>query len=447
MLRLTDYQLWGRTIPLVRPFRFGMVELNALQHAILACDFEIDGQTVRGFAGENLVPRWFIKDADLSVEIEHGRLVQAVHMMARLATTMPASTSVFELWWRLYQRSRAMMIVRPVLLAQLAESLVERAAIDALSRYRGETFRAMLRSGALGFDATAIDPTLDAETAQAWRTASAASGSSVTLRVRHTVGLADDLATLPHTLAADGVAGLKIKLSGDADRDLEHLSQIEQVVRDAGCAIDRITLDGNENYVALDEYERFVQRLADHGLTRWLRWIEQPFRRDRALSDAVAPVLQRYTRWPVVIDESDADLGDLPRALSLGYGGTTHKSCKGVFKSMLHATRRAAARNGCGREFVFSGEDLTIVAPWSQAWDLTVAAAVGVCDIERNGQHFAAGLDGLPRATREQALANYPWLYRTSSSGSIELRIEQGAIEVRDMVIEPPPLEGFTRLP
>ncbi|HMO26638.1 MAG TPA: hypothetical protein PKB10_10240, partial [Tepidisphaeraceae bacterium] len=158
VIRLMGYQLWHRAIPLVRAFRFGMVELYALDHVVLACDFEIDGMAVRGFAGENLVPRWFIKDSSLPIDTERRRLVDAVHAIARVALELPASGSVFGLWWSLYRRSRATGIVQPALLAQLAESLVERAAIDAACRQHGRTFRAMLREDRLGFDPAQVDP-------------------------------------------------------------------------------------------------------------------------------------------------------------------------------------------------------------------------------------------------------------------------------------------------
>jgi hypothetical protein len=39
---------------------------------------------------------------------------------------------------------------------------------------------------------------------------------------------------------------------------------------------------------------------------------------------------------PMIIDESDAELTSLRRALELGYRGTSHKNCKGVFKGLAN---------------------------------------------------------------------------------------------------------------
>ncbi len=38
----------------------------------------------------------------------------------------------------------------------------------------------------------------------------------------------------------------------------------------------------------------------------------------------------------MIIDESDAEIGDLARAAGLGYAGTSHKNCKGVMKGAAH---------------------------------------------------------------------------------------------------------------
>ena len=65
--------------------------------------------------------------------------------------------------------------------------------------------------------------------------------------------------------------------------------------------------------------------------------IEQPFPREFALADRVGEALDRWDGPPVIIDESDAEPGDLGRALDLGYAGTSVKSCKGICKSVANA--------------------------------------------------------------------------------------------------------------
>ena len=44
-------------------------------------------------------------------------------------------------------------------------------------------------------------------------------------------------------------------------------------------------------------------------------------------------------RPPLIIDESDGAVGDVPRALSLGYAGASHKNCKGIVKGIANAAR------------------------------------------------------------------------------------------------------------
>jgi hypothetical protein len=155
-----------------------------------------------------------------------------------------------------------------------------------------------------------------------------------------------------------------------------------------------------------------------------LAWIEQPLHRDTALADEVAELLSSFPQFPHVIDESDDSPQSLASALALGYAGTTHKNCKGVFKSVLAAAmlRDHAARTG--RATILSGEDLTIVAPWSQAQDLAVAAAVGATDVERNGQHYADGLSAFPPDLIAAAVGAHPDLYAASGA----LRVVSGLV-------------------
>ena len=64
-------------------------------------------------------------------------------------------------------------------------------------------------------------------------------------------------------------------------------------------------------------------------------FVEQPFHRDMALDPDVLHDLAAWRVRPtLIIDESDAELDSLPRALALGYHGTSHKNCKGVFKGV-----------------------------------------------------------------------------------------------------------------
>ncbi|HRK31210.1 MAG TPA: enolase C-terminal domain-like protein, partial [Tepidisphaeraceae bacterium] len=250
-----------------------------------------------------------------------------------------------------------------------------------------------------------------------------------TLPVRHTVGLADDIGLIPTALERTGISRLKIKLGGDPAADV---ARIIEIMRSATGRIERITLDGNENYATIAALEDFLDRLAATPeaapAAAALAWIEQPLHRSVSLSPELRSMFDRRPKLTMLLDESDASPADLPHALDLGYAGTTHKNCKGVFKTIL-AAMLLKQRSRAGRRLLLSGEDLTIVAPWAQAQDLAVAAAVGVVDIERNGQAFADGLQAFSLVDQGGALDRYGSLYRATSSG-VELAIEAGSVDV-----------------
>ena len=445
MISLRGVRLYSRRFPLRRPFRFGIVELQELEHLVVAASFLIDGRSVTGYAGENLVPRWFLKNPALSIDEEIALLRRSVRAVSDAAMSQPQASSPFDLWRRLHTRVRSEAIVVPPLLAQLGESLVERAALDAWCTFHRSTIHDALRDDRLGIDLGRVHAQFERHPISRNHLVA----PPTHLLVRHTVGLADDPAELPRIVEASGIHRLKIKLSGDPTADADRLHNLYGACILARWSIDRITLDGNENYDDLSRFTRLIEALRGPQLAAVLEklvWIEQPFRRDIAFSDEVATLLKRQPLPPMIIDESDASPADLPHALEIGYAGTTHKNCKGVFNSIIHRavlTQHAAAMR---RPVILSGEDLTIVAPWSQASDLMVAAAVGVSDVERNGNHFADGLSGFGHEVSEQALLEYPSLYRRRADGVAELSIVAGRVAVPTTMVAAPPLDSFTEL-
>lgn len=438
MIKLREIRLFVRRFPLRRPFKFGIAELGELEHLVVVGRFSINGQEISGYAGENLVPRWFVKEASLAVEDEIAMLRRAVRLVADAAITLPTSTSPFEFWTRLHRHVRGHALVSPALLAQLAESLLERALLDAYERMHCKTVEESHREGVLGIRSIADPP----------RPPSAATSSRTTfLHVRHTVGLGDAVDELPALLRRSGIRRLKIKLAGHAEADAQRVAEVLDTCERDAWPIERVTLDGNENYTSISELHRLVvalraQRCLDQTI---LGWIEQPLHRDLALDDEVRDLLKRPETPPMIIDESDDSPAALPRALALGYSGTTHKNCKGVFNSLAH---RAALEQyaSAGHRVILSGEDLTIVAPWSQASDLRVAAMAGVIDIERNGQHFAEGLSGFGEAVSKQAVDDFPELYSRRDDGVVELRIGDGMVAIPSQTGRPPILSDFDEL-
>jgi hypothetical protein len=148
----------------------------------------------------------------------------------------------------------------------------------------------------------------------------------------------------------------------------------------------------------------------------------------------------------MIIDESDGELGSLPRALELGYRGASHKNCKGVFKGIANRCLLAQRTQlDPRRKWIMSGEDLCGVGPVAVLQDLAVQAALGNASVERNGHHYVAGLSGFTEEFQEAMLFAHPDLYQPSSAGWPTLRIRGGELALSS--INRAPLGVGTELP
>jgi hypothetical protein len=167
--------------------------------------------------------------------------------------------------------------------------------------------------------------------------------------------------------------------------------------------------------------------------------VEQPFHRDVALrSDAVAGLADWPDRPPLIIDESDAEIESLPQALRLGYAGTSHKNCKGVFKGIVNACLLAQRRRERpNSSLILSGEDLANIGPVALLQDLAVCAVLGITSVERNGHHYFAGLSMFPQEVRRQVLQAHGDLYRPSRDGWPTLSIRDGGLSIRSLLSAP----------
>jgi hypothetical protein len=177
-------------------------------------------------------------------------------------------------------------------------------------------------------------------------------------------------------------------------------------------------------------YRGLVDAPALHSLWPHLLYVEQPWHRQVALSPAIGELAHAWPdRPPIIIDESDAEIGSLPVALSLGYAGTSHKNCKGIFKGAANACL-LAQRRAAGQTAVLSGEDLANAGPIALIQDLAAQAAFGVTSIERNGHHYFAGLSQFPPALQQHALAQHPELFVRTPEGWPRLEIREGRIAI-----------------
>ena len=138
----------------------------------------------------------------------------------------------------------------------------------------------------------------------------------------------------------------------------------------------------------------------------------------------------------MIIDESDGAPEDLRTALLLGYAGTSHKNCKGIFKSIANACL-LARRRAAGTATVLSGEDLTNLGPIALTQDIAAAAALGITTIERNGHHYFAGLSQFPAALQRHALEHHPDLFVRAPQGWPRLEVRGGRIPLASINAAP----------
>jgi hypothetical protein len=273
---------------------------------------------------------------------------------------------------------------------------------------------------------------------------------------RHTVGLGDPLtaAEIPHedraaddlpqaledAIAAYGLTHFKVKVCGKPEVDVPRLKRLAEMF--ARLVPDyRLTLDGNEQYKTIAQFRKHWERyLAEPDLRDFLSpehliFVEQPMFRDDALQEQVREGLNAWPEAPpMIIDESDAGLASLRRALELGYRGTSHKNCKGVFKGLANRCLIEWHRRARPDEtWLMSGEDLANVGPVALLNDLEVMAALGITDVERNGHHYFKGLSMFPVGLQERVVAGYPSLYEWRKEGFASLRITGGQIEVGEL--------------
>jgi hypothetical protein len=431
------------------PFRYGIAEMTAVPHLILRLDCDIDGGRSYGFSAENLIPKWFTKDPNSSYEDELADMFAVIEHAADAVNNLGERETIFDLWHNLYeyQEKWADAVGYPSLLWNLGVSLIERALFDAHCRIKGIPFAAALESNQFGVRLETIHPELaglDLEKLLA-------TSPLASILVRHTVGLSDYLLDddiperervedgLPQSLESNirtyQLRYFKIKVNGDLDRDLHRLCRIKSVLDKEGCEYYWFTLDGNEQFVSVSDFQEFWSKLTEPGactlsLDRLL-FVEQPFHRMTALSQGTALDLASWKdRPPIIIDESDSEIGSMKLGLKIGYSGTSHKNCKGIFKSIANACLLEFLRGKHpDRSYFLSGEDLANIGPVSLMQDLAVMSILGIPHVERNGHQYFLGLKGFPQDIQCRVAETYPDLYK-QKDGLVTLAIAGGKISL-----------------
>lgn len=440
-----EVQLYERAVRLRMPFRFGRFTLREAPQCFVRARIELpNSRTQWGAAAELLAPKWFDKNVALSNEDNFDQLRLSLALAAQVYTHARLPRSAFGHFAANYDKLIAAGAAHGLnsLVASFGAAQIDRAILDALARTADCSFYDTIRGNLAGIDVTALPKHLfDLAGFRTdrflWQLAPAQS-----IAARHTVGLVDVIAghprevedglpeSLEEVVATYGHTHFKLKLGGELATDLQRLAEIAAV-------LDRIaepyvvSLDGNEQYndvAALLELWRHMQAKPRLGrLISSIMYIEQPITRAHAIDGDVS-ALARVK--PVVIDESDDDLGAFRRAKALGYLGVSSKSCKGLYKSILNAARcamwNAAER---GSRYFITGEDLTTQAGLAVQQDLALANLIGLRHVERNGHHYVNGMAGLPEAEQAAFLGAHPDLYERSHS-AVRLKIRNGRLDL-----------------
>ena len=422
------------------PFKYGIASLESLPHLFVGADIVVGGKVFRGVASDGLAPKWFTKDPDTTFETDLAVMLSVIQNAGRIGRVAAERDTDFFTWWNgLYEEQTrwAAHTGHPPLLANFGTSLIERAVLDALCQAVGRPFHQVMHHNLLGIDIAAVRPGYEVSPLQEV----VLSKALPRVAIRHTIGLGDSLSStvgdpsdgLPYTLVDSiryyGLRWFKIKVSGKVESDLERLREITRILTIESKSGFQCTLDGNEQFYELKQFQDFYQQLSTEPalqpLMQSLVLIEQPLYRSVALDEAVGTTLRSWKNAPpMIIDESDGSLTDLPRALELGYRGTSHKNCKGIVKGLANA----ALLKRYPEPTVLSGEDLASIGPIATIKDIAVASALGITHVERNGHHYFRGLSMYLPDVQEMLLEAHQDTYHRHEQGFPTLHVKEGHV-------------------
>jgi hypothetical protein len=424
-ISVRDIALFERQVPFAKPFRFGAVTITSAAQVFVRAEIEIEGKGRSvGASAELMAPKWFDKRPHLSPEQTVWELRRALE----IARGLYLSSSGFETTFGLHASRLTAQVEAcagediPPLAAIFGPAEIDKAILDALLRATATNFFDGMAQNIAGIDAR-LSPDLGNDDIAQFL------GRCQRLErvaIRHTVGLDDKVegeGGVADTTENSGARYFKLKLNGDPEHDVARLIRIGKELvtlpRDYS-----VTLDANEQYADLASLGALADRLDRDGalkpIASKLLYIEQPMPRERFAGSPLGALTCR----DIIIDEADDCYDAFPTARALGYRGISSKSCKGIYKSIINATR-AAIWTAENERFFIAGEDLTCQAGLGVQQDLALGALIGVTHAERNGHHYVDGFADTPAAEAEAFLSAHPDLYVRDGS-SIRLAIHNG---------------------
>jgi hypothetical protein len=424
-LSLRDIAFFVRPVRFARPFRFGAVVINATPQLFVRVEIEIEGKgTFVGASAELLVPKWFDKRQELSPADTVDELRRSLLIARELYLSHSGLATAFGLHAACISPQVEVCAKGdiPPLAAAYGLAEIDKAILDALLRGAGVSFFDGMAQNIAGVDARLSPDLSDDDVAQFL----AARKRLERVAIRHTVGLDDTVEGEGGVADPDENSGaryFKLKLNGDPDADAARLTRIGQELATLPYSYS-VTLDANEQYADLAALGTLIDRLDRDGalapIAARLLYIEQPMPRDITRQSPLGVLTKR----DFIIDEADDSYGAFPAARALGYRGISSKSCKGIYKSILNATR-AAKWSAEGGNYFVTGEDLTCQAGLAVQQDLALGALIGVTHAERNGHHYVDGFAEAPAAEAQAFLHAHPDVY-LNDHGKVRLSIHNG---------------------
>jgi len=424
-LKLRDIAFFERPVQFARPFRFGAVTINATPQLFVRVEIEVEGRGAAvGASAELLVPKWFDKRPELSP----AQTVDGLRRSLEIARGLYLAQTGFRPAFGLHASCIGAQFIAcaeeniPPLAAGYGPAEIDKAILDALLRAVGTSFFDGMAGNIAGIDGRMSIDLTGADIAQFLKERT----PLPRVAIRHTVGLDDKIEGPGGVADARENAGaryFKLKLSGDPEADA---TRLERIGRELGTLRHdyNVSLDANEQYADLAVLRALVDRLdgdaALRSIAARLLYIEQPMPRDVTWQAALWSLAERS----FIIDEADDSYDAFLKMRPLGYRGISSKSCKGLYKSIINATRAAKWTSGAETFFV-TGEDLTCQAGLAVQQDLALGAFLGITHAERNGHHYVDGFGETPAAEAQAFAAAHPDLYADAGQG-IRLSIHDG---------------------
>lgn len=424
-LTVRDISFFERPVVFARPFRFGAVVINETPQMFVRVEIDVEGNgSATGASAEFLVAKWFDKRPHLSPQETIDELRRSLLIARELYLAHSGYETAFGLHAACIGAQVAACIKEdiPPLAAAYGPAEIDKAILDALLRAAGVNFFDGMAVNIGGVDARLSRDLGNDDIAQFL----AGRERLERVAIRHTVGLDDKIGGeggVADPRENAGARYFKLKLNGDPEHDADRLTRIGREL--SALPHDyQVTLDANEQYADLVALGALVDRLdrdaALRPIAAKLLYIEQPMPRDITKASPLGALARR----DFIVDEADDSYDAFPAARALGYRGISSKSCKGVYKSVINATR-AAKWSAVGAECFMAAEDLTCQAGLAVQQDLALGALIGVAHAERNGHHYVDGFGDTPAAEANAFLAAHPDLY-SGDGHKVRLAIHDG---------------------